>query len=89
MALAQGGAALSGNDDGRLCRRGFGTCVAVGILLPPFLVAAPFTAGAMALYRRWAGVEPVPLPGDVVVRDARALVGADHAARRYRRVVSG
>jgi hypothetical protein len=68
---------------------GFGTCIAVGILLPPFLVAAPFAAGAMALYRRWAGVEPVPLPGDVVVRDSRALVGADHAARRYRRVVGG
>jgi hypothetical protein len=68
---------------------GFGTCIAVGILLPPFLVAAPFAAGAMALYRRWAGVEPVPLPGDVVVRDPRALVGADHAARHYRRVVSG
>jgi hypothetical protein len=68
---------------------GFATCIAVGILLPPFLVAAPFTAGAMALYRRWAGVEPVPLPGDVVVRDEHALVREDHAARRYRRVVRG
>ncbi|HEY0012733.1 MAG TPA: hypothetical protein VGB79_07750 [Allosphingosinicella sp.] len=68
---------------------GFATCIAVGILLPPFLVAAPFAAGAMALYRRWAGVEPVPLPGDIVVGDERALVGAGHAARRYRRVVRG
>lgn len=68
---------------------GFATCVAVGILLPPFLVAAPFAAGAMALYRRWAGMEPVPLPGDVVIRDERDLVGADHAARRYRRVIRG
>jgi hypothetical protein len=68
---------------------GFATCLAVGILLPPFLAAAPFAAGAMALYRRWAGLEPVPLPGDVLVADERALVGADHAARRYRRVVRG
>lgn len=67
---------------------GFATCVAVGFLLPPFWILALPTAISMALYRRWAGVEPEPLPGEVFVSDPRALVGAHHPARAYRRVVS-
>jgi hypothetical protein len=41
----------------------------------------------MVIYRRWAGLEPEGLPPDVHVSDERALVGADHPARRYHKVV--
>jgi hypothetical protein len=66
---------------------GFVACFVAGFLFLPFFIAAPFTAVSMALYRRWAGIEPVPLPGDIVAVDRRALVAENHPARRYRRVV--
>lgn len=65
----------------------FASCIAIGLIVPPFLVAAVPTAFSMALYRRWAGLEPVPLPDHVVVADERALIPANHAARKYHKVV--
>jgi hypothetical protein len=67
---------------------GFLANVLLGLVTGVFLFAAPFAAGSLALYRRLAGLEPVGLPDDVSVRDARALVPADHPARRYHRVVA-
>jgi hypothetical protein len=40
-----------------------------------------------ALYRRFAGLEPVPLPEAVIATDANALVGTDHPARQQHRVI--
>ena len=42
----------------------------------------------MMLYRRLAGVEPKAVKEDVEVRDRRNLVGADHARRRYGRIIA-
>ena len=72
---------------GGYCLMGFGACFAIGFLLPPFWLLAPPTAVSMLIYRRWAGLEPEPLPPDVHVSDERALVGADHPARRYHKVI--
>jgi hypothetical protein len=66
---------------------GFLANVLLGLVTGIFLVAAPFAAASLALYRRLAGLEPVGLPDDVLVRDPRALVAADHPARRYHRVI--
>lgn len=70
-----------------------------GLALPPTIglvlffvlplglqLAIPF-ALAMMLYRRLAGLEPLAIREDVEVTDRRALVGADHARRRYARVI--
>lgn len=51
-----------------------------------FSFVIPMAIGAL-LYRSLAGVEPKSLPEDVIVSDKRALVGKDHALRKYRRVV--
>jgi len=40
-----------------------------------------------ALYRRFAGLEPLPLPEAVLANDPSALVGADHPARQQHRVI--
>ena len=40
-----------------------------------------------ALYRRFAGLEPVPLPEAVIATDPNALVGADDPARHQHRVI--
>ncbi|WP_315806648.1 MULTISPECIES: hypothetical protein [unclassified Bradyrhizobium] len=40
-----------------------------------------------ALYRRFAGLEPLPLPEAVIANDPDALVGADHPARRQHNVI--
>jgi hypothetical protein len=72
---------------GGYCLMGFGSCIAIGFLLPFFWLLAPPTAVSMAIYRRWAGLEPESLPPDVHVSDERALVGADHPARRYHKVI--
>lgn len=66
---------------------GFLANVLLGLVTGIFLFAAPFAAASLALYRRLAGLEPVGLPDDVLVRDHRALVAADHPARRYHRVI--
>ena len=39
------------------------------------------------LYRRFAGIEPVPLPEAVIAADPNALVGADHPSRRQHGVI--
>jgi len=72
---------------GGYCMVGFASCFAIGLLLPPFLFLAPPTAVSMVIYRRWVGLEPEALPPDVHVSDERALVGADHPARRYHKVI--
>jgi hypothetical protein len=51
------------------------------------IVAAAYGSIMGALYRRFAGLEPVPLPEAVIATDANALVGADHPARQQHRVI--
>jgi hypothetical protein len=47
------------------------------------LVSAIICGAIMgALYRRFAGIEPVPLPEPVIVTDENTLVPADHSSRR-------
>lgn len=71
---------------------GFVTPVAVAMLsmglfaMIAITVALP-TAISMALYRTFAGLEPVPIAEDVIVSDSRALVGAEHPRRRYGRII--
>ena len=75
-----------------------GSLVAAGcfVLLTPLLggmmfvlLPASVVNGAImgALYRRFAGIEPVPLPEIVIATDAQALVGADHPSRRQHGVI--
>lgn len=49
-----------------------------------FLIIPSVVAGALmgALYRRFAGLEPVPLPEPIIVSDVEALVPADDQTRR-------
>lgn len=54
------------------------------VLLPAAIVNGAIMG---ALYRRFAGVEPVPLPEMVIATDAQALVGADHPSRRQHGVI--
>jgi hypothetical protein len=71
-----------------------GGCV---LLLTPLLqielmflcLAMAVVNGALmgALYRRFAGIEPVPLPEVVIATDPQALVGADHPSRRQHGVI--
>lgn len=49
-------------------------------------LAIPF-AIAMLLYRRLAGLEPLALPDDMLVSDRRTLISAEHARRRFARVI--
>jgi hypothetical protein len=51
------------------------------------IVATGYGAIMGALYRRFAGLEPVPLPEAVIAVDPNALVGADDPARRQHRVI--
>jgi hypothetical protein len=53
------------------------------------ILAAACGAVMGALYRRFAGLEPAPLPEAVIATDPNALVGADHPARREHRVILG
>ncbi len=54
----------------------------------PF-AAAGYGAIMGALYRRFAGLEPVPLPEAVIATDPNALVGADHPSRQRHGVILG
>jgi hypothetical protein len=58
-------------------------------LTPIFLLALAVVYGAImgSLYRRFAGIEPVPLPEAVLATDEAALVGADHPSRRQHSVI--
>ncbi len=58
----------------------------VSFLLIP---AAAYGAIMGALYRRFAGLEPLPLPEAVIASNPDELVGVDHPARRQHRVILG
>ncbi|MBR0705864.1 hypothetical protein [Bradyrhizobium liaoningense] len=67
-------------------------CVLLLVLVVPILAAllvpAAFCGAIMgALYRRFAGLEPVPLPEAVIATDPNALVGADHPSRHQHGVI--
>jgi hypothetical protein len=71
-----------------------GLCVGLIAPLLPIapiflLLASAIVYGAImgALYRRFAGLEPVPLPEAVIASDEHALVGADHPSRRQHSVI--
>jgi len=54
----------------------------------PLMVAAVCYGAIMgALYRRFSGLEPVPLPEAVIATDMNALVGADDSARHQHKVI--
>jgi hypothetical protein len=55
----------------------------------PAFVAVTCGAIMGALYRSFAGLEPVPLPEAVIATDPNALVGADDPARHQHRVILG
>lgn len=68
------------------------SCVLLLVLVVPLfatlLVPAAFCGAIMgALYRRFAGLEPLPLPEAVIATDPNALVGADHPSRHQHGVV--
>jgi hypothetical protein len=54
-----------------------------------FPLVAAILCGAMmgGLYRRFAGLEPVPLPEPVIVTDENTLVPADHSSRQGHGVI--
>jgi hypothetical protein len=52
-----------------------------------FPVAAIVGALMGAVYRRFAGIEPLPLPEAVLAEDPRTLVPADHPSRRTHTVI--
>ena len=54
---------------------------------PLMMVAVAYGAIMGALYRRFAGLEPAPLPEAVIATDPNALVGADDPARHRHRVI--
>lgn len=59
-------------------------------LLAYLVVPAAFSGAVMAaLYRRFAGLEPMPLPEPVIATDPNALVDADHPSRHQRGVILG
>uniref|UniRef100_UPI001954EEF6 hypothetical protein n=1 Tax=Klebsiella aerogenes TaxID=548 RepID=UPI001954EEF6 len=54
----------------------------------PLLVAAPIAGALMgATYRKFAGIEPLPLPEAVLATDENTLVGADHPSRKGHAVI--
>jgi hypothetical protein len=68
-------------------------CIAAVLLIAMVHAAFLFPAAAIigavmgAVYRRFAGLEPLPLPEAVLATDPRTLVPADHPSRRTRTVV--
>jgi hypothetical protein len=85
--------------DGGLQYAGLGALLAAvcSVVVAPFtpftsvvfmlIPATAFGAIMGALYRRFAGIEPVPLPEPIIVADENALVSADHSSRRAHQVV--
>ena len=63
--------------------------LAFAVPLLAFLVVPAAFCGAVmgAIYRRFAGLEPMPLPEAVIATDPNALVGADHPSRHQRGVI--
>lgn len=66
-----------------------GACTLLGRLQPLLLFSLAALMGAImgASYRKIAGLEPLPLPDPVQVRDPATLVAADHPTRRMYAVV--
>lgn len=58
---------------------GFAIAFTLMMLLP--------AAIGMVLYRQFAGLEPTPVREDILAEDERDLVGAEHARRRFGRVL--
>lgn len=54
-----------------------------------YLMMPALVYGAImgALYRRFAGIEPVPLPEAVLAADESELIGADHPSRQQHNVI--
>lgn len=63
------------------------TALVAAPLAFPFMMIVGAVMGGV--YRRFAGIEPLPLPEDVLATDPAHLVAADHPARRTRTVVIG
>jgi hypothetical protein len=63
--------------------------LAIAYLTPLLVIPAGAVAGALsaAIYRVFAGLEPMPLPEPVMATDPAHLVGADHPSRRGHRVI--
>ncbi|MCJ9704960.1 MULTISPECIES: hypothetical protein [unclassified Bradyrhizobium] len=63
--------------------------LAFAVPLLAFLVVPAGFCGAVmgALYRRFAGIEPMPLPEAVIATDPNALVDADHPSRHQHGVI--
>ena len=61
----------------------------LALMSAPVLFPLAALVGALmgAAYRRFAGIEPLPLPEDVLATDPRALVAEDHPARHSHAVV--
>jgi hypothetical protein len=81
-------------------RSGYADYGLAGLAMPPVIglvlifmlplglqLAIPF-AMSMLLYRKLAGLEPLAVRDDIEVTDRRSLVAADHARRRFARVIS-
>lgn len=62
----------------------FMAVTSVVYLITPALVYGAIMGG---LYRRFAGIEPLPLPEVVLAADERSLVGADHPSRHRHDVI--
>jgi hypothetical protein len=65
-------------------------CMLVGFVKPLLLLPYALVCGGLmgAAYRRYAGLEPLPLPEAVLANDVNALVPADHPTRRGHTVIT-
>ncbi|TPN86407.1 hypothetical protein FJ987_09595 [Mesorhizobium sp. CU2] len=63
------------------------TLVTFGAAGPLLILATLPTVLGAVIYRKFAGLEPVPIAEDIVAKNRRDLVGADHARRKAGRVI--
>ena len=65
-------------------------CMLIGFVKPLLLLPYALVSGGLmgAAYRRFAGLEPLPLPEAVLANDVNALVPADHPSRRGHTVIT-
>ncbi|BCM19529.1 hypothetical protein [Mesorhizobium sp. J8] len=63
------------------------TLVTFGAAGPLVILATLPTLVGAVIYRKLAGLEPVPIAEDIIARNRRDLVGADHARRKAGRVI--
>ena len=96
-------AILAGHYLARAFRRNdYGVYFGIGLLAPVILALATMflfagvalmialpNAVAMVVYRKLAGLEPVPVREDIIAERPRDLVGPEHLQRRMSRVVGG